>query len=92
MDVESCSDNLLFLQKAVLGGAPVSVTFTLDLVSGCVFQQTCPEGLMRGKSPAAVGRCRWLPAMHEVNLASGNAWWFGEQQTGMAHRDAPCTV
>jgi hypothetical protein len=29
--------------------------------------------------------------MHEVNLASGNAWWFGEQQTGMAHRDDPCS-
>lgn len=37
MDVEACVDNLsVFLQKAVLGGAPVSVTFTLDLVSGSV--------------------------------------------------------
>lgn len=33
-----------------------------------------------------------LPAMHEVNLASGNAWWFGEQQTGMGHIDEPCSV
>jgi hypothetical protein len=64
MDVEACGDKLsVFLQKAVLGGAPVSVTFTLDLVSGCVFQQACPEGLMRVKSPAAGGRCSCQPCM-----------------------------
>lgn len=64
MDVEACGDNwLVFLPKAVLGGAPVSVILTLDWVSGCVFQQTCPEGLMRVKSPAAVGRCSCQPCM-----------------------------
>lgn len=45
-----------FLQKVVLPGAPASVTFTLDLVSGYGCQHTCPEGLMRVRSPAAVGR------------------------------------
>lgn len=64
MDVEACGDMLsVLLQKAVLGRAPVSVTFTLNLMSGCVLQQTCPEGLMRVKSPAAVGRCSCQPCM-----------------------------
>lgn len=56
--VETCGDTSLvfFLQKVVLRGAPVSVTFTLDLVSGYGWQHTCPEGLMRVRSPAAVGR------------------------------------
>jgi hypothetical protein len=31
-------------------------------------------------------------AMHEVNLASGNSWQFGEQETGLARRDDPCSA
>lgn len=31
-------------------------------------------------------------AMHEVNLASVNVWRFGEQETGLACRDDPCSA
>lgn len=56
--VEACGDTSLvfFLQKVVLPGAPASVTFTPDLVSGYGCQHACPEGLMKVRSPAAVGR------------------------------------
>lgn len=56
--VEACGDTSLvfFSAEGCAAGAPVSVTFTPDLVSGYGCQHTCPEGLMRVRSPAAVGR------------------------------------
>lgn len=80
-DMEACSDRLLmFSAEGCAGWSSCPSHLHRGLGVRVCFPAYLPQRLNESQEYCG-SRKGQLPAMREVNLASGNAWWFGKQQT-----------